>query len=283
MSGEYNREAAGIARFSRIIQNPWYGHQAQIPSQFIVQPIIKPNAKPTVKFMPLPVPYVETFPLLAQADTLIDIIALKCQQYLTGRGISPSSWERFGVRYVSGWGNPVLIFPYTDVWGNVFVLGARDVSMRRRFFVWNDKVDKSGWKINFPKISQCSVFFALDKIDPSSQVILVEGECDALKLVEYGYKNVIASGRAALTKTQIEALKAYNNLILGFDSDLAGWRAVERVASFLIHQKQSPPVLKTVDWSLAKRQDGTPCKDPGDLESQQDADLVMGAVKPVNV
>jgi len=283
MSGEYNREAAGIARFSRIIQNPWYGHQPQIPSQFIVQPIIKPNAKPTVKVMPLPVPYVETFPLLHQADTSIDIIALKCQQYLNGRGISSSSWERFGVRYVSGWGNPVLIFPYTDVWGNVFVLGARDVSMRRVFFVWNDKVDKSGWKINFAKLSQCSVFFGLHKIDPSSEVVVVEGECDALKLVEYGYNNVIASGRAALTKPQLEVLKAYNNLILGFDSDLAGKKAVQRVASFLIHQNQSPPVLKTVDWSLAKRQDGTPCKDPGDLDSQQEADLVMGSVKLINI
>ncbi len=64
---------------------------------------------------------------------------------------------------------------------------------------------------------------------------------------------------------------------------LAGRRVVQRVASFLIHQNQSPPVLKTVDWSLSKRQNGTPCKDPGDLDSQQDADLAMGSVKPVNV
>ena len=135
----------------------------------------------------------------------------------------------------------------------------------------------------FPKTITVLNFFWSGQNRPSSEVILVEGECDALKLVEYGYNNVIASGRAALTKTQIEALKAYNNLILGFDSDLAGRRAVQRVASFLIHQNQSPPVLKTVDWSLAKRQDGSPCKDPGDLDSQQDADLVMGAVKPFNI
>ena len=112
--------------------------------------------------------------------------------------------------------------------------------MRRVFFVWNDKVDKSGWKINFPKLSQCSVFFGLDKIDPSSQVILVEGECDALKLVEYGYNNVIASGRAALTKTQLEVLKAYNNLILGFDSRFS-WKESCPKSSFLSDSSEPIP------------------------------------------
>lgn len=267
MSGEYPIDAAAIVRIAKFCTGAQQTDGIQVRNESFFEPVEKVG--------PLPDFYVGKFPLLHQADFSNDAQAFKGREYLLGRGISLSACERLQVRYVPWAEEPILIFPYTDAQGKVFVLAARNVERKRGFFVWNEKIDSTASDIRFPKPSESFAWFGLEKIDPSHEVILVEGECDALKLITLGYVNVIASGSASLTQTQLEAIKPYKRLLVGFDSDSAGNTAAANVAIFLQNQNESSPVIKIAHWHLAKRKDGTPCKDPADLEDRKSFALVM--------
>lgn len=267
MSGEYITEAATIVRIAKFCTDDQQTGGLHVREESFSRPIEKVD--------PLPDFYVEKFPLLHQSDFSKDVQALKCQEYLLGRGISLLSCERLNGRYVPWEGEPILIFPYTDTQGRVFVLVARNVEMKEGFFVWNEKVDKKAMGIKFPKLSESFAWFGLDKIDSFRAVMLVEGECDALKLITFGYFNVMASRGANLTQAQLEAVGSCNHVILGFDADSAGRKAADKVAAFLLNRKKSEPLIEKANWNLAKRRDGTPCKDPADLEDRESFALVM--------
>jgi len=266
-TGERLIDATAIVRIAQFCSDDRVNGVIQIPIESVSGTIPKVD--------PLPEAYVGKFPLLHEADPSMDVKAFKCLNYLRGRGISSLSCERLQVRYVPWTAEPILIFPYTDVQGRVFVLAARNTERKKGFFVWNDKVDTKAENIEFPKLSNSFAWFGLHKIDPSCPVMLVEGECDALKLVTFGYFNVMASGSAALTLTQMEAVKSCNHVILGFDSDSAGRQSAEKVAAFLFNQNKNPPVIEKARWNLAKLRDGRLCKDPADLEDLESLALVI--------
>lgn len=70
---------------------------------------------------------------------------------------------------------------------------------------------------------------AKEAIRQTQRVILVEGQMDVLKAHQFGYKNVVASSGTALTTDHLRILKRYtDNLILCFDNDSAGEKAVQR-------------------------------------------------------
>ncbi len=267
MSGEYITEAATIVRIAKFCTDAQQTGGIQVRKESFSRPIEKVD--------PLPDFYVEKFPLLHQADFSKSVQALKCREYLLGRGISLLSCEHLKVRYVPWEGEAILIFPYTDTHGRVFVLVARNVEREEGFFVWNEKVDKKAKDVKFPRLSESSAWFGFDKIYPSRAVMLVEGECDALKLITFGYFNVMASRGANLTQAQLESVLSYDHVILGFDSDSAGKKAADKVAAFLLNQKKSPPVIQKANWNLATRKDNTPCKDPADLEDSESFTFVM--------
>lgn len=70
---------------------------------------------------------------------------------------------------------------------------------------------------------------AKGEIRNKKEAVLVEGEMDMVLSFQAGFKNVVASKGTAFTSGQIELLKKYTeNLILGFDMDLAGDMALRR-------------------------------------------------------
>src|SRR3989344_3512319 len=70
---------------------------------------------------------------------------------------------------------------------------------------------------------------AKGEIRNKKEVVLVEGEMDMIASYQAGFKNVVASKGTALTEGQIDMLKKFSeNLILGFDMDLAGDSASRR-------------------------------------------------------
>lgn len=67
--------------------------------------------------------------------------------------------------------------------------------------------------------------------------ILVEGYMDAVGLYAAGFRNVVAPCGTALTPHQVRSLKRHSqNLVLNFDPDAAGERAVERSAQILLEE-----------------------------------------------
>ncbi|MDO8577240.1 MAG: DNA primase [Candidatus Daviesbacteria bacterium] len=70
---------------------------------------------------------------------------------------------------------------------------------------------------------------AKGEIRNKKEVVLVEGEMDMIMSFQAGFKNIVASKGTALTEGQINLIKKYaENIILGFDMDLAGDSASRR-------------------------------------------------------
>ncbi len=93
-----------------------------------------------------------------------------------------------------------------------------------------------GKYINSPQTDiydKSRVLFALDKAKVSvrekDEIILVEGQMDAISVFEAGFKNVSAVSGTALTPYQLNLIKRYTkNIVLAFDSDAAGEAATDR-------------------------------------------------------
>jgi DNA primase len=70
--------------------------------------------------------------------------------------------------------------------------------------------------------------FGIERIDPTKPVYVVEGYFDAIQLRQAGF-NVVATGQAAITREQAQALKnaGVNGVVLNFDNDKAGIKATE--------------------------------------------------------
>ncbi len=122
-----------------------------------------------------------------------------------------------------------IMFPINDANGNVVAFSAR-VSPEK------EKTETMGKYINSPQTvlyNKSQVLFGLDKakqaIKQADQVIIVEGQMDAITAHENGYRNVVASSGTALTREQITLLKRFtNNFALSFDTDAAGHMAADR-------------------------------------------------------
>ncbi|MCK4744631.1 DNA primase [Candidatus Parcubacteria bacterium] len=118
-----------------------------------------------------------------------------------------------------------LMFPINNLHGQTVGFSARAL----------DKSDSAKY-INSPQTdiyNKSEILYGLDKaknsIRQKNSVILVEGQMDLISAHSAGDKNSVATSGTALTETQIRILKRYSdNLLLAFDSDLAGQNAVKK-------------------------------------------------------
>lgn len=122
-----------------------------------------------------------------------------------------------------------IMFPINDSNGNIVAFTAR-VSPER------EATEQMGKYVNSPQTvlyNKSLIIFALDRskqaIKQADQVVIVEGQMDAITAHQFGYRNVVASSGTALTREQIQLLKRYsNNFALAFDTDEAGQMAADR-------------------------------------------------------
>ncbi len=122
-----------------------------------------------------------------------------------------------------------IMFPINDITGNTVAFTARINP-----FVKDDK--GLGKYINSPQslvYDKSKILFALDKaktaIREQDEIILVEGQMDAISCHNAGFKNVVAVSGTALTTAQLTLIKRYTkNIILAFDQDSAGVNATDR-------------------------------------------------------
>jgi DNA primase len=119
-----------------------------------------------------------------------------------------------------------LIFPVLNENDKVVAFGGRQL--------YED--DKLAKYINSPETkvySKSKILYGLnfskDKIRFYDYVILVEGYMDIISLAQHGIENTVASSGTALTEDQVRLISRYTkNIILLFDSDLAGIKAAKR-------------------------------------------------------
>ena len=191
--------------------------------------------------------------------------ARRCREYLEGRGIPTYIANYAGVRYDKH--NRTLIFPMTDRRGRIFLLRARSRLAKK---MWTINPKKAGFPdMKFPRLRDVGVWFGMWLVDWKKPVWAVEGELDALRLMALGEFNVVASATSSVSDSQIDNLLMARTVILGYDADKGGDRAVSRIK----HRGDGRSVLYQVDWKEVGR------KDPGELESKAELVEVKSSLK----
>lgn len=122
-----------------------------------------------------------------------------------------------------------LMFPIIDVYGHIIAFGGRQLS---------DSVKEQKY-LNSPDTEIYSKSYHPYNLNfarhaNKREMILVEGYMDAISLYQAGFKNVVAALGTAFNINSAAAIKRYtNNIIVLFDSDDAGERAVLRALPIL--------------------------------------------------
>jgi len=154
--------------------------------------------------------------------------------FLTSRGYKKEEVEKAGLGISSEVGSFYdrfrgrIIFP-------IFDLNSQVIGFGGRVFKEKDKTEVAKY-VNTPNTllyDKSRVLYGLDKskleIRKKDSCILVEGYTDVIMAHQAGTQNIVATSGTALTPYQLKILKRYSeNLILGFDMDVAGDWATKR-------------------------------------------------------
>lgn len=182
----------------------------------------------------------------------------QARKYLTGRGIDEQLARTFFIGYAPpGWDNLVNFFESQDI-DLTEAAEAGLVAPGRRGYVdrFRDRIifpicDHLGRFIGFggriigdghpkylntaetPVFQKGRIFYGLnwskDAIKNADQAVVVEGYTDLISLYAKGVQNVVASLGTAFTAEHARLLERYTkNIVIAFDSDAAGERAVQR-------------------------------------------------------
>ena len=122
-----------------------------------------------------------------------------------------------------------IIFPIKNIYNKIIGFGGRNIDNE------NPKYINSSETLIFKKKYN---LYGIDKsileIRRKNQVIVVEGYMDVISLWQYGIKNVVAVLGTAFTEEHAKFLSRYSNeIILAFDNDEAGKKAIEKSIGIL--------------------------------------------------
>ena len=121
------------------------------------------------------------------------------------------------------------MFPIINVRGNVVGFSGRRLSENKNEAKYVNTSDTQVYKK-----SQNLFGINLAKNYCSDSLILVEGNVDVISLHQAGFMNVVAPLGTAFTEEQAQILSRYTNeVIICFDSDEAGQKAVEKAITLL--------------------------------------------------
>lgn len=140
-----------------------------------------------------------------------------------------------------------LMIPIRDPQGQVVAFTARQLEETPK--------DHASWKAKYinspetPLFKKGQLLFNLDRArlagNSSSRMLLVEGQLDALRSWECGFKETVAPQGTSVTEEQLRLIKRYvDRLDLFFDSDEAGQRAVLRVLPMAFQMNLEPRVIQ---------------------------------------
>lgn len=132
------------------------------------------------------------------------------------------------------------MFPVINVRGNVIAFSGRRRGEDKKVAKYVNTKDTVVY-------NKSHNLFALNfaKAHCSERIILVEGNFDAVSLHQAGFKNVVAPLGTAFTSEQAQMMSRYTKeVILCFDSDLAGETAVEKAFTTLSNTGLSVKVLR---------------------------------------
>ncbi len=169
--------------------------------------------------------------------------------FFKNQNINLKDLEKLGLINVSGISNydffqDRILFPIANMSGQVVGFSGRLYKQSEAAKYVNSKETEIFKKSNI----LYNYHNAKNGVRDAKKVIVVEGFMDAIKMVAYGIKNVIATMGTALTNEHISALKKLNvPIILLFDSDNAGEEATLKNGFNLLKEKCSVEVIRLSD------------------------------------
>ena len=138
-----------------------------------------------------------------------------------------------------------MIFPIHNLTGRVVGFGARVLSENTKTAKYlnsdsSDLYQKS--KILY------GLHLAKKHIKIQDLCYIVEGYTDVMALHQFGIKNAISACGTSFTKEQIRLIKRFtNNIVLLFDSDIAGEKATMKAIDDVLVQNMIPKILRLPD------------------------------------
>jgi DNA primase len=156
-------------------------------------------------------------------------------KHLVGRGVAPLDMEKTGLLVAKETGGYYdrfrgrIMFPIHDHKGRPVGFGGRMITEGEPKYMNSPEC---------PIYSKSRVLYGLnmskDLIRKENTAIVVEGNLDLISCTMAGIRNVVASMGTALTEDQCRLLGRFcGNIILAYDSDLAGNAATERGVEML--------------------------------------------------
>jgi len=150
--------------------------------------------------------------------------------YLTGKGYRREDLLDSGVLAESKTGKLIdalggrLIFPIINALDEVVAFGGR--ALEKTDFA-KYKNTKETLLFNKSKtLYNVNLLKKLKREQPIKEVIIVEGYMDTISLYQAGFRNVVASMGTSLTKDQARLVKRYSeNVLISYDGDFAGQKA----------------------------------------------------------
>lgn len=138
-----------------------------------------------------------------------------------------------------------LIFPIFNESGKVVGFGGRILKGDEDAAKYINSPES---RIYYKSKTLYGLNFAKDSIRSNDYVILVEGYMDVVSLYQSEVKNVVASSGTALTEDQISLISRYTkNIILLYDSDLAGIKAAKRGIELILDKGLNIKVVTLPD------------------------------------
>jgi DNA primase len=135
--------------------------------------------------------------------------------YLENRGIAQDTAKHFGVGFFPGRGsmNGRVVIPISNERGELVAYAGRTI-------------DGSEPKYKLPAgFKKSEVLFNLHRVredESTRSIIIVEGFFDTMKIVQAGFRNVVAIMGTALSDAQERLLDPFREIVLMLDGDQAG-------------------------------------------------------------
>jgi len=198
--------------------------------------------------------------------------------YMRGRGFAPEVLADWGVGF-DHWTRRIAI-PVRDETGILVGFKGRSIDGREPKYLLLGDTDgrelRYGLGYGFDMHDARVVLFGLDRAKGSKDLVVCEGELDAIACHAAGVKNAVALGTKSITDRQLTLLRGHaSRLVLFFDSDGPGQDAIWGFADD--HAKWHPGHVETISpyfvLFVVEDHDG----DPASMAAQEVLDLTSSA------
>ena len=146
--------------------------------------------------------------------------------YLVARGVDEATAARFGMGYYGGPGflSGRIAIPIHNAAGKLVAYAGRSVDVSEPKYLFPPGFRKSAELFNLHRVS----------LNPSQELIVVEGFFDCIRVHQAGFSNVVALMGCTMSREQAKRLcAACSRAVLFLDGDPAGRQALSAISSVL--------------------------------------------------